>query len=135
LNCAELQRFADADCWEWRLYDCDVPTVGAEYEVLSQTFDVSDLPLDWNERYCSDSVWGPSIALGLTTKERRMTDEKQNPKQQSERQPQQENKQPSGQQQDRKPVRTPQQQDSQKAQKNTEVKEKQPDQSQNRKAS
>ena len=68
-------------------------------------------------------------------KEEHMTDEKQNPKQQSEQQPQQANNQPSGQQQDRKPVQTSQQQDSQKDQKNTEVKEKQPDQSQGRKAS
>ena len=55
-----------------------------------------------------------------------MTDEKQNPKQQSEQQPQQANNQPSGQQQDRKPIHTSQQQDSQKDQKNTEVKEKRP---------
>ena len=68
-------------------------------------------------------------------KERYMIDEKQNPKQQSEQQPQQANNQPSGQQQDRKPVHTSQQQDSQKDQKNTEVNEKQPDQSQDRKAS
>jgi hypothetical protein len=47
-------------------------------------------------------------------KEKHMIEEKQNPKQESEHQPQQANNQPSGQQQDREPVQTPQQQDSQK---------------------
>src|ERR1700723_638540 len=94
----------------------------------------SDLPCDLSAIAQTRSR-GPAYLWDSPHKERHMTDEKQNPKQQSEQQPQQENKQPSGEQQDRKPVQTPQQQDSQKDQKNTEVKEKQPDQSQNRKAS
>ena len=64
-----------------------------------------------------------------------MTDEKQNPQQQSGQQPQQENKQPFGQQQDRKPSQGSQQLDSERDPRNADAKEGQPDQSQNRKAS
>ena len=78
---------------------------------------------------------GIQRSLGNHRKGEYMTDEKQDPKQQSGQQPQQENKQPFGQQQDRKPGQGVQQQDSPRDQKNADAKEEQPDQSQNRKAS